>query len=697
MNYPDLRPNKSAVSDAVNDTSLKSKISIEDFTAEDLGKALQNSLCAIALIRRNGSIKWSNDVWDSYGDLSVEVEGGILLNRNLQYLSGKNLFEQQLDEKLFDTKTPVTAIIRCRKAPLKRVFMMRFFGPMGSAGEFGMMQVLDISAIHNMKSVKTSLHTIINGSSEPLFILNSEDYIIATNNAAAQLLGTEPNLLLKQPIEPFFSLDTARNGMDSIRDELVQHGWWEGTLKFSDSRGAKVVERVSAYRIGGTQSSVRHIIIVRSHNLENTQESESETTRTLRKLGLPNRKSLELQIDLATDTGQRFGLLYLSLNQSGKELTQNVPGKPAVIKQVLESLKSKLPEGALITALTGSEFAVLINSIDAASLEKIARKLRDTVRSSSYSLPSTTLFLNLQIGIVMSGNVFQNAEEYLIAAKTAAESAREANLHNIKVVDPLDARRQKGIEGLGGKLKRALHNNEFFPVYEPFVDLKTMQIVGCEALVRWNCEENGIMRPGEFLPAIEAHGLMEELTEILFFRACRDFGHWLGEGLSIQTLSLNVTARDVDPEFLPSLVNRALHHSKLPDNLLQIEITEEGLVNHNKAITVIKALRDRGVRVAIDDFGTGYSNLAYLKTLPVDALKIDRTFVMESTRDAGSRALIESINFLGKKLGLQTISEGIESSEQRDLMSVVGCDLGQGYLFSTPKPARRFRQLLIKS
>lgn len=689
---------KNELAAAVNDDELYPNIAIEQFSSIELSKALQNSLCGIALIHRNGRIRWSNDVWESYTDLSEQSHRGVFLSQNLYHTNRQPIFKDGcIEEKQFTSANPVTSIVKLASSSQSKAFMLRVFGPMGVQQDLCMMQVSDISSLVSLKSCKATLHTIINGSAEPIFVLNSRGDVIALNTPATHLLNAEHNDVLNQNSERFFSLENERSGLDSIHSELKRDGWWEGTLCFIDTQGKKILEQICAYRVGEQRNRVRYVVIVRSRNNDETQEAVGETSQALRKLKLPQRKDLELQIDLAVDAGRKFGLLYILLNQNEKELIHSAAGKPALIKQVLENIQSRLPEDALISALSGSDLVAMLHSENAANLEKRARKLRDSIRSATYVFTGDTLFLNAQIGIVMSGNVFQNSQEYLLAAKTAAESAREANLHSINVVDPLAARRQKGIEGLGGKLKRALRNNEFFPVYEPFVDLKTMEIIGCEALVRWNNPENGIMRPGEFLPAIEAHGLMEELTEIMFFRTCRDFSQWQSEGCSIQTLSLNVTARDVDPEFLPSLVNRALHHSGLNDNFLQIEITEEGLVDHDKAISVIKSMRDRGVRVAIDDFGTGYSNLAYLKSLPVDALKIDRAFIMESTHDAGSRALIESINFLGKKLGLKTIAEGIESGEQRDLMSVVGVDLGQGYLFSTPKPARRFRQLLTKS
>lgn len=697
MKYSKDLAGKEEFSAAVNDDDFRPRISIEDFSAADLSSVLQNSLCGMALVHSNGRIRWCSEVWESYKGLSEETRLGVFLSQSLCYSDRRPVFKEgYIEEKRLSSATPSTSIVKIKGDPAKQVFMMRLFGPMGTEKDLFMVQMLNISSITSLKRNKATLQTILNGSAEPIFVLDKGGNIISANTHATHLLNAELEQLLRQNCERFFPINHSRGGMSSIRAEIDQHGWWEGTLRLFDLNEKEIIERASVYRVGVKKNGIRYVVIVRSQPDEHPSSTGGEASRGLRKLRIPQRKDMELKIDLAMDSGRRFGLLYTCLNQSDRELTRTAPGKPALIKQVLENLKSKLPTDAFVSAISGSELAAMVPASDAASLEKMARKIRDDIRSGDFKFPSETLFLNVQIGIVMSGNIYHNAEEYLLAGRAAAESAREANLHNIKVVDPLVARRQKGIEGLGGKLKSALQNNEFFPVYEPFIDLKTMKIVGCEALVRWNSPEEGILRPAQFLPAIEAHGLMEELTESLFFRACRDFGQWQGEGYDIQTLSLNVTARDVDPEFLPSLVNRALHHSKLKDNFLQIEITEEGLVDHDKAIAVINALRERGVRVAIDDFGTGYSNLAYLKSLPVDALKIDRAFIFESTRDAGSRALIESINFLGKKLGLLTIAEGIESGEQRDLMSVVGCDLGQGYLFSPPKPARRFKEQLSK-
>jgi EAL domain-containing protein (putative c-di-GMP-specific phosphodiesterase class I) len=248
--------------------------------------------------------------------------------------------------------------------------------------------------------------------------------------------------------------------------------------------------------------------------------------------------------------------------------------------------------------------------------------------------------------------------------------------------------------GLETSLRRALERGEFLVYYQPVVRLATGEVTGVEALVRWMHPEKGLLLPSAFLPVAVDAGLMDDLGRWVLFTACSEAGAWNRERLPPIRLSVNLSAQELIRPDLPGLVGEALRTSGLEPAHLELEITEEFLIEQSDvALQVMKAVRDLGVTFSIDDFGTGYSSLSQLRRLPVDRLKLDQSFLRSIPGDSEDEAIARAVIALGHSLGLPVVAEGIEREEQISILVAGGCDEGQGFLLSPAVPAGQIPML----
>jgi EAL domain-containing protein (putative c-di-GMP-specific phosphodiesterase class I) len=262
---------------------------------------------------------------------------------------------------------------------------------------------------------------------------------------------------------------------------------------------------------------------------------------------------------------------------------------------------------------------------------------------------------------------------------------------------------QAGHARLGGELRRALDNDEFRLVYQPIVALATGQVVGVEALVRWQHPTRGLVSPAEFIPAAEGTGLIVPLGRFVLREACRQAAAWLAEfgPDALQKIAPNVSVRQLhDPDFLAD-VRQALADTGLPSDRVVLELTESAVLRGPQVLDTLHRLHDMGVRLALDDFGTGESSLSLLRAFPASIVKLDKSFVdgievgEDGTAEAtAGQAVAHAVIQLARALGLDTVAEGIENQEQADRLLALGYTLGQGYHLARPMPAEDFRRLL---
>jgi len=246
-------------------------------------------------------------------------------------------------------------------------------------------------------------------------------------------------------------------------------------------------------------------------------------------------------------------------------------------------------------------------------------------------------------------------------------------------------------------LRHAIDNQEFITYYQPVVNLMSSKIVGLEALVRWQHPQLGVLPPSEFLGLAEDTGLILNISESVMRSACFQTREWQLQGFNNLRIAVNVSARQFQQKDFIDRVIQILEESRLDPSCLELELTETSIMeNPESAAKLLTQIRQLGVRVAVDDFGTGYSSLSYLKRLPIDTLKLDRSFVNGVTTDPDDAALVMAIVTLAHNLRLRVVAEGVETNEQLNFLRLLRCDEGQGYLFSRPQPVETLGQILLK-
>jgi predicted signal transduction protein with EAL and GGDEF domain len=363
---------------------------------------------------------------------------------------------------------------------------------------------------------------------------------------------------------------------------------------------------------------------------------------------------------------------------------------------VSRRLEACLRPGDSIARLGGDEFAILLAGLsDQTQANAIAFRLQDAL-SAPFSVGGKEVFTSASIGIAFSRMEYAGADEMVRDADTAMYHAKARGKARHELFDGDMRARALDRLGLENDLRHAVKNNAFEVYYQPIVSLATRTCTGFESLVRW--KRNGEMvSPAKFVPVAEELGLIEALGTWVLQEACRRFADWKRRypDRGLDCITVNVSTRQLMQQNFLYLVEQTLQEAKMKPSDLRLEITETALMeNPTMAAGLLRGLRDYGVKIYLDDFGTGYSSLSHLHKLPVDALKIDRSFVMSLLLD-DRPAIVESILALASTLGTSVVAEGVESDLQARELERLGCRQAQGYYFSRPLPADAVEKLLI--
>ncbi len=428
--------------------------------------------------------------------------------------------------------------------------------------------------------------------------------------------------------------------------------------------------------------------------------------------GLANRLLFQDRLEQALAMAQRFGrsgaLIFLNIDRFKR--VNDTLGHPAgdrLLQEVARRLRTYLRRADQITRgqgrdpasslsrMGGDEFSILLTELrqpeDAA---QVAQRLIELI-GRPFTMEGQEVFLTASIGISLFPGDGEDPQTLIHKADMAMRHAKARGRNNYQFFKESMTASVMQRLSLEGELRRALERDELTLFFQPLLQTGTGRLVGGEALVRWRHPQRGLVPPGEFIPLAEESGLIIPLGEWVLRRACRQNALWQQAGFGGIRVSVNLSAQQFVQGGLIGLVREALSESGLDPGFLELEITESILL-HNKgeAARTLAELKQMGVRVAIDDFGTGYSSLAYLQALPIDTLKIDRSFVAELGAETKRSAIVRAIVALGRSLDLRLIAEGVETSEQLDRLREMSCDEVQGFLFSPPVEPQVFEEYL---
>ena len=409
---------------------------------------------------------------------------------------------------------------------------------------------------------------------------------------------------------------------------------------------------------------------------------------------IPNRTLLHDRLRQALSAAQRtrtsLALLLIDLDHF-KEINDTLGHARGdlVLKQVGPRIQAVLRQSDSVARLGGDEFAVLLPTVsntDHAVLT--AGKILQALQTP-FPVEGLELEIGASIGIVLCPEHGTEAELLMQHADIAMYIAKQQGGGYAVYAPELDRHSPQKLT-LMGELRHAIEHDELVLHYQPKLSLKSQSIIGVEALVRWQHPQRGMLYPDQFIPLAEQTGLMKPLSLWVINHALNQHTVWKRAGLDI-SMAINLSARNLHDSELPSLVGELLLRHQTPPGSLDLEITESAIMaDPIRALEVLTRLSAMGVKLSIDDFGTGYSSLAYLKKLPVDTVKIDKSFVMDMTKDEGNALIVRSTIDLAHNLGVEVIAEGVEMHEAWVELSILGCDAAQGYYINRPIPAVEF-------
>jgi diguanylate cyclase (GGDEF)-like protein len=415
--------------------------------------------------------------------------------------------------------------------------------------------------------------------------------------------------------------------------------------------------------------------------------------------GLPNRALLADRFDQALSAANRadttVGLLLIDLDRF-KEINDTFGHHygDELLTQIGPRLRAALRDSDTVARLGGDEFAVLLPDVaDLGAAPAVAAKLRQCLEAP-FHVEGIDLDVEASIGVVLSGEHGEDATTLLQRADIAMYVAKAKNIGVFAYDRDVDGHSPARL-ALVGEFRRALERNELVLHYQPQVSASTGEVVGAEALVRWQHPARGLVFPDTFIPVAEHTGLIGPLTRYVLNTAVAQARIWADAGRPLP-VSVNLSARNLLDDRLPDEVTTILAKHGVPAALLELEITETALMTEPiRARRLLQRLAEIGVRLSIDDFGAGYTSLGHLKNLPVNELKIDRSFVMTMTKEASDAMIVHSVVDLGHNLGLTIVAEGVETVEALALLSSFGCDVAQGYHIFRPAAIDAFDAWLL--
>lgn len=463
------------------------------------------------------------------------------------------------------------------------------------------------------------------------------------------------------------------------------------------------LEGVRWFQLEAHENSRNGNIDVYAQDIQELRDYEVQLYRLQNYDGLthlPNRNLLYQQLEIAKATAdkrdRKFGVMYLDLD-SFKVVNDTFGHRigDQLLQEVADRIKTTIPSRSYLYRLGGDEFVVVTEHVqDIAELEHIANLINETgVRP--YPVSGMEMLITTSIGIACYPMHGMDIDTLLKNADAAMYRSK-ANIHNgYRVYEEAMSEGFSAYLTLGGGLRKAIEEGQFELFYQPKVRSVDEQTVGAEALIRWQHPEWGMIMPDKFIPIAEESGLILPLGEWVIRRACEQLKVWQEQGLTPINLSVNLSGRQFLQPNLVEVVQQILDETGIDPKYLELELTESMLMSDvNGTIKKLHDFREMGISLSIDDFGTGYSSLAYLKKFPIQALKIDRSFIQDLGADGEDDAIVKATIAMAQSLNLKVIAEGVESRQQMSLLTGYQCQEVQGYLFAKPMSSDDFETYL---
>jgi diguanylate cyclase (GGDEF)-like protein/PAS domain S-box-containing protein len=404
--------------------------------------------------------------------------------------------------------------------------------------------------------------------------------------------------------------------------------------------------------------------------------------------GLPNRRMFydRLRISLANAKRSEWPIAVIFLDLDKFKLVNDTFGHDTgdlLLMEVAARITACVREGDTVSRLGGDEFTVILEGAALAETQIIVNRIKESL-CRKYLLNGKEFFNTPSMGISLFPNDGDDMDNLLKNADTAMYHAKmNGKSHYRFFTTEMNEKVQHNLE-IDQGLRSALENGEFSLEYQPKINLEDGTLTGYEALLRWSHPKWGPIPPDVFIPVAEESGLIIAIGEWVLRNACRQFRKWLDEGIPAGRMAVNLSVKQLQDYELPDMVERILNEEGLDPTHLELEITESVMKHHERTVAILQRLKDMGIYISIDDFGTGYSSLSYLNRLPIDALKIDKSFIRDIFTDSTDAEIVTAIITMAKSLRLKVIAEGVETKEQMDFLKSNRCNEVQGFLIGRP-------------
>jgi diguanylate cyclase (GGDEF)-like protein/PAS domain S-box-containing protein len=412
---------------------------------------------------------------------------------------------------------------------------------------------------------------------------------------------------------------------------------------------------------------------------------------------LPNRNLLCLQIEerIEQPDGHGFALLFLDLyrfNHLNDSMGHDFGDQ--TLQGVANRLLAECPTNGLVARFGGDEFVVIVPNIDYTDTAIDAARQLLALVEQPMVVEGMEIFLSAGVGIALYPNDGIDSAALIRNAEAAMYRTKRIRTNQICLYNPRLVEDVAGFVDIENRLRKALGSGEFFLLYQPKVDIGSQRIISVEALARWQSPERGMIPPCDFIPVAEETGLIRAIGEQILTIACQQLKEWQDAGIAVP-IAVNISGVQFADQHFVDQTRAVIDSFNCDPELLEFEVTEQVFLNDLQAtIEKLEQLRELGIRIALDDFGTGYSSLNYIRQLPLDAIKIDMSFVRNIARNQRDLAILRAIVILCQDLDMVSIAEGIEESDQHSILSSLGCSLGQGFLFYRPMPAEELTRVL---
>ena len=539
---------------------------------------------------------------------------------------------------------------------------------------------------------------------EGLLVTDAEHRVLDANPSYCRLMALPREALCGQIATPLTFESLRRSGHDplALRQTLLSDGHWQGLLHCQRGNGESCRLQITVSMIPELAGPIRFHVVTVSDLTEQLRQQDllARQTRFDELTGLPNQNEFKQRIELALQSSRRDGFLLclccLDLDQF-KSINERLgsDGGDQLLRQVAVRLQAALRSGREwsdeVARLGGDEFGLLLRCRRVEEAQLAVERVLNVLRAP-YQLDGhrQTPELSASLGATVFPQDHSDGETLQRHAAHALYRVKRSGRNGYQFFDTEKRLRSDARVLALGRMQQALDGNELQLYYQPKVDMRAGTVLGVEALLRWQHPERGLLGPAHFLPVVEQTGLAVQVGDWVIEQALKQSSQWLAGGLNLR-VSVNVAARHLQADDFAQRLKELLarHREPLAEHLVLEVLESTALADIDATQALIRRCRAFGVRFALDDFGTGYSNLTYLKHLPVDTLKIDRSFVQNMLIDDQDKALVEGVIGLARTFGCSVVAEGVETASHARALLALGCDHGQGNGIALPMPAEQ--------